>query len=70
MKITKNKKNILNNLDTNKIYEPIDAIKILKDKSFVKFDETVDVAINLNIDSNKSDQNIKGVINLPKGTGK
>ena len=36
----------------------------------MKFDETVDISINLNIDSNKTEQNIKGVINLPKGTGK
>ncbi len=70
MKITKNRKLVLKDLDINKIYEPLDAIKILKDKSFVKFDETIDVSINLNIDSNKTDQNIKGVVNLPKGNGK
>ena len=70
MKITKNRKLVIKDLDINKIYEPLDAIKILKDRSFVKFDETIDVAINLNIDSNKTDQNIKGVVNLPKGNGK
>ena len=42
----------------------------MKEKSYVKFDETIDVSISLNIDSNKTDQNIKGVIKLPKGTGK
>ena len=56
--------------DLSKIYEPQEAIKILKEKSFVKFNETVDVSINLGIDTNKTDQNIKGVINLPKGSGK
>ena len=70
MKISKNKKKILENIDFNKTYEPLEAIKILKEKSYVKFDETVDVSINLNIDSNKTDQNIKGVVNLPKGSGK
>ena len=70
MKISKNKKIIIKDLDLTKTYEPIEAIKILKDKSYVKFDETIDVAVNLGIDSNKTDQNIKGVINLPKGTGK
>ena len=70
MKISKNRKTLLKELDLNKIYEPIDAIKILKEKTFVKFDETIDVSINLSIDGNKTDQNIKGVINLPKGTGK
>lgn len=70
MKISKNKQKSLKDLDLNKIYEPLEAIKILKDKSYVKFDETIDVSVNLNIDSNKTEQNIKGVINLPKGTGK
>ncbi len=70
MKITKKRKEMLNNIDLDKIYEPIDAIKLLKEKSYVNFDETVDVSINLNIDSNKSDQNVRGVINLPKGSGK
>ncbi len=70
MKISKNRKKILEVIDTAKIYEPIEAIKILKDKSFVKFNETIDISINLGIDSSKTDQNIKGVTNLPKGTGK
>ena len=70
MKISKNYQNALKDLDLEKIYDPLEAIKILKEKSFVKFDETVDISIKLNIDSNKTDQNIKGVINLPKGTGK
>ena len=70
MKITKNRKQMLNNFDTSKVYEPIEAIKILKEKSFVKFKETIDISINLGIDSNKTDQNIKGVVNLPNGTGK
>ena len=70
MKKTKNNKNLMNNIDTSKIYEPIDAIKILKENSYTKFEEALEVAINLGIDSNKTDQNIRGVINLPKGTGK
>ena len=70
MKISKNKKNLIDKFDVNKIYDPIDAIKLLKESSFVKFQETLEVAINLGIDSNKTEQNIKGVINLPKGTGK
>ena len=70
MKITKNKKNMLKDLNLNKVYEPQEAIKILKDRSYVKFKETIDVSINLSIDSNKTEQNIKGVINMPKGTGK
>ena len=70
MKLSKNFKKVHKDLDLEKLYDPLEAIKILKEKSFVKFDETIDVSINLNIDSNKTEQNIKGVINLPKGTGK
>ncbi len=70
MKKTKNNKILIEKVDTSKIYEPIEAIKILKENSYTKFEETIDVAINLGIDSNKTDQNIRGVINLPKGTGK
>ena len=70
MKITKNKKKLIKNIDVSKVYEPIEAIKILKENSFTKFEEALEVAINLGIDTNKTDQNIRGVISLPKGTGK
>ena len=70
MKKTKNNKKLIENIDTSKIYEPVDAIKILKENSYTKFEEAIEVAINLGIDSNKTDQNIRGVISLPKGSGK
>ena len=70
MKISKNRKNLIEKYQENKAYDPIEAIKILKQDSFVKFDESLEVAINLRIDSNKTDQNIRGVLNLPKGSGK
>ena len=70
MKISKNRKKLIDGLDLTKVYEPLEAIKILKDKSFVKFDETIDISINLGVDSNKSDQSVRGIVNLPKGTGK
>ena len=70
MKKTKNNKKLLENIDIAKIYEPIEAIKILKENSYTKFEESFEVAIKLGIDSNKSDQNIRGVISLPNGTGK
>ena len=44
--------------------------KILKENSYVKFEESLEIAINLRIDTNKTEQNIRGTINLPKGTGK
>ena len=68
--LTKNRKKISKEVDTEKSYNLNDAIKILKETSFVKFDETLDIAIKLNIDSSKTDQNIKGFFNLPKGSGK
>ena len=70
MKKTKNNKKLFENIDTSKTYDPIQAIKILKESSYTKFEETLEVCINLGIDSNKTDQNIRGVISLPKGTGK
>ena len=70
MKKSKNKKKILESVDLTKIYEPLEAIKILKENSYVKFQETLEVAINLSIDTKKTDQNIRGMLNLPKGTGK
>jgi len=70
MKISKNKKNLINKYDKLKVYEPLEAIKLLKENSYVKFEETLEIAINLGIDASKTEQNIRGVINLPKGTGK
>ncbi len=70
MKKTKNNKKLIEKIDISKIYEPLEAIKILKENSFTKFEETIEVAINLGIDTNKTDQNIRGVSSLPNGTGK
>ena len=70
MKKTKNNKKLMENIDTSKVHEPMEAIKILKENSFTKFEEALEIAINLGIDPNKTEQNIRGVINLPKGTGK
>ena len=67
---SKRMKECYKDLDQNKIYEDIEAIKIIKEKSSVKFVESLDVAINLGIDAKKSDQNIRGSLVLPNGTGK
>jgi len=58
------------NIDKNKSYSLEDAIKLVKSSSVTKFDSTVDVAIKLNLDSKKSDQQLKGSLSLPNGTGK
>ncbi len=51
-------------------YELKEALTLAKEGSFAKFDESVDVAINLGVDPRKADQNIRGSVVLPKGTGK
>jgi len=56
--------------DKNEVYAPLDAIKIAKDSSKKKFDETVDVVMRLGVDPRKADQMVRGTVNLPHGTGK
>lgn len=58
------------NVDRNTLYSLEDAIKLVKETSVTKFDSTVEVAIKLNIDPKKSDQQLKGSLSLPHGTGK
>ena len=57
-------------IDTNTLYTIEDAIKLVKESSITKFDGTVDLAIKLNIDPKKADQQLKGALSLPNGTGK
>jgi large subunit ribosomal protein L1 len=56
--------------DHNKSYPVLDAVKLVKQGATAKFDEAVDVAINLGIDAKKSDQTVRGSVVLPAGTGK
>ena len=70
MKKSKNYKKQIEVIDIEKVYEPLEAIKLIKENSYTKFDETLEIAINLGIDANKTEQNVRGMINLPKGTGK
>ena len=57
-------------VDREKLYPLTDALSMIKNLSSVKFDETVDVSVNLGINAKKSDQNVRGATVLPKGTGK
>lgn len=61
---------ITEKLDKSKLYSLSEAISFLKDNAACKFDETVEVAINLNVDPRNADQNIRGMISMPAGTGK
>ena len=69
-KKSKNRTNHIKNIDFSKKYDLKEAIKIIKETSYVKFNETLDVVIKLGIDAEKTDQNIRGIMNLPKGLGK
>ena len=69
MKLTKNRKNIDSNLKRDESYSIADAVRLLKSFKFAKFDESVDLAINLGVDPRHADQNIRLTTTLPHGTG-
>ena len=69
-RLTKRKKLINEKIDPAKVYDADEAFSLLKEVSSVKFDETVDVAINLGVDARKSDQVVRGSTVLPNGTGR
>ena len=69
-KITKKQKNLDGKVEPMKLYQVDDAIGLLKSLASTKFDETLEVAINLGVDPRHADQMVRGVVNLPKGTGK
>ena len=57
-------------MDQNKVYSVADAIEALREYTSKKFDETLELAIRLGVDVTKADQNIRGMVSLPNGTGK
>ena len=69
-KLSKRKKLMLEKVDPQKHYAISDAIALVKELATAKFEETVDVAINLGIDPRKSEQAVRGATSLPHGTGK
>ena len=70
MAISKRIKSWADKIDSEKLYPLTEALQLLKECSTVKFDESVEVAVNLGIDARKSDQAVRGATVLPKGTGK
>ena len=70
MSMTKRKKTWGAQVEHNKNYALIEALRIIKQAATAKFDESVDVAVNLGIDAKKSDQTVRGSVVLPAGTGK
>ncbi len=69
-KISKRLQAIKQKIDRTKAYPVMEALQLIKETATAKFDESVDVAVNLGIDARKSDQMVRGSVVLPKGTGK
>jgi len=68
--MSKRYKQLLEKIDSTKLYSVVEATATLKELKSAKFDETVEVALNLNVDPRHADQMIRGAIILPHGTGK
>jgi large subunit ribosomal protein L1 len=68
--LTKRQKAMQGKSDTTKLYAIVDALAIVKECATAKFDESIDVAVQLGIDAKKSDQVVRGAVVLPHGTGK
>ncbi|QJC58005.1 50S ribosomal protein L1 [Polaromonas vacuolata] len=69
-KMTKRQKTVGDKIDSNKLYNLLDAIGLVKEFAVAKFDESIDVAVQLGIDAKKSDQVVRGAVVMPNGTGK
>jgi large subunit ribosomal protein L1 len=69
-KLTKKQKSLATQVDREKLYGVDEAISLAKTLATAKFDESIEVALNLGVDPRHADQMVRGVVNLPKGTGK
>ena len=69
-KLTKRMKAISAKVEAQKVYTAADALALIKETAVAKFDESVDVAVQLGIDARKSDQAVGGAVVMPEGTGK
>ncbi|MFA5403554.1 MAG: 50S ribosomal protein L1 [Ignavibacteria bacterium] len=70
MKLTKKQKDIKKNVELNKDYKIAEAVALVKKFAKAKFDESVDLAVNLGVDPKHADQVVRGTVSLPHGTGK
>lgn len=69
-KIVKRLQKIREGIDKNKVYSLDEAISLVKGRAVAKFDETIEIAMNLGVDARHADQMVRGVVNLPNGTGR
>ena len=70
MRVSKRQKQINEKVESTKIYPILDALTLLKEIPNLKFNESIDISINLGVDPQKSDQNVRGSTSLPHGIGK
>ena len=70
MKFSKNRKKQIEGINFDKIFSVEEGLKLIKERKFVKFDESIDVALNTTIDTKQSDQNVRGSFVPPHGLGK
>ena len=70
MRVTKRQKQINEKFELTKTYPILDAFNLLKETPSLKFNESIDISINLGVDPQKSDQNVRGSTSLPHGIGK
>src|SRR5919204_1057952 len=70
MKRSKAYRRVAELVDPQRVYTPLEAVRLAKDTSSAKFDATVEVAMRLGVDPRKADQMVRGTVNLPHGTGK
>ncbi|MFC6282162.1 MULTISPECIES: 50S ribosomal protein L1 [Polaromonas] len=69
-KLSKRQKALVGKIDSNKLYPLADALGLVKEHAIAKFDESIDVAVQLGVDAKKSDQVVRGAVVMPNGTGK
>jgi large subunit ribosomal protein L1 len=69
-KLAKRTQKTREGVDRNKFYSVDDAVKVIKDRAIAKFDETIEVSMNLGVDPRHADQMVRGVCNLPNGSGR
>lgn len=69
-KLPKKRKARLAHVDSTKVYPLQEAVKLVKNNASAKFDETIDVVMNLGVDPAQSDQQVRGMVSMPNGTGK
>ena len=69
-RVAKKRKALIAKVDTTKRYALVEAVKLVKSSAISKFDETIDICMNLGIDPKQTEQSIRGMVAMPNGTGK